>query len=115
MFDEIPFGSLHLPLLDFPNKPSVMIQKPINSFLDDLSCVLPSAGGHLTQECLFSGVKVNFHSASLAVENRLSTNRRIETVRLLPKALFGLPSPSASSLRQRIQCRYRREFRSRFE
>jgi len=47
VFDEISLGGLHLALLHFPNKPCIVVQKAVNSFLDDLSCVLPGAGGHL--------------------------------------------------------------------
>ncbi|HEX9256562.1 MAG TPA: hypothetical protein VF938_13505 [Candidatus Angelobacter sp.] len=47
VFDEITLRGLQLALLHFPNKPSVVIQESINRFLDNLSCVLPSAGSHL--------------------------------------------------------------------
>jgi len=53
VFDEITLRCLHLALLDFPNKPSVMVQETVNRFLDDLSGVLPGAGSYLPQQCLF--------------------------------------------------------------
>jgi hypothetical protein len=70
--DEISLGGLHLALLNLPDKPRVVVQETINSFLDNLSCVLPSAGGDLPQKCLLFRSQMNFHNVSLAAEKQLS-------------------------------------------
>jgi len=68
VFHEITLRCVQLALLDFPNKPRIVIQEAINRFLDNLSGVLSCAGGYLPQECFFFRSQVNFHNVSLAAE-----------------------------------------------